>query len=127
MAANGEIIALETLKADSTQTLLASNSSTSSEYSAVVDRAHVPTTTDIPISLSSILTIRPALDPNGTAEPTTTDASLTDNSNTQTSSDSIMSAQSYQTAQSFIQRSTTMMKGVQHQLGDSPRTISLLI
>ncbi|KAG1876569.1 hypothetical protein DFJ58DRAFT_721033 [Suillus subalutaceus] len=88
------------------------------EYSAVVDRAYVPTTTDIPISLSSILTIRPALDPNGTAEPTTPGASLTDNSNTPTSSNSIMSAQGYQTAQSFIQCSTSVTKGVQHQLGD---------
>ncbi|KAG1852620.1 kinase-like domain-containing protein [Suillus tomentosus] len=91
---------------DSTQPLLVSNSSTLSEYSAAVDRAHVPTTTDdMPTSLSSIITIRPALDPNGTAEPTTP------GSNTPTSSDSIMSAQSYQTAQSSIQCSTTATKG----------------
>lgn len=97
---------------DSTQPLLVSNSSTLSEYSPVVDRAHVPTTADdIPTSLSSILTIRPALDPNGTAEPITPGASFTDNSNTPTSSASIMSAQSYQTAQSSIQCSTTATKG----------------
>ncbi|KAG1800998.1 kinase-like domain-containing protein [Suillus plorans] len=91
---------------DSTQPLLVSNSSTLSEYSAAVDQAHVPTTTDdMPTSLSSIITIRPALDPNGTAEPTTP------GSNTPTSSDSIMSAQSYQTAQSSIQCSTTATKG----------------
>ncbi|KAG1823017.1 kinase-like domain-containing protein [Suillus variegatus] len=91
---------------DSTQPLLVSNSSTLSEYSAAVDRAHVPTTTDdIPTSLSSIITIRPALDPNGTAEPTTP------GSNTPTSSDSIMSVQSYQTAQSSIQCSITATKG----------------
>lgn len=105
MAANGH-------SGDSTQPLLVSNSSTLSEYSTVVDWGHVPTTTDdIPTSLSSILTIRPVLDPNGTAEPTTPGASLTDNSNTPTSSDSIMSAQSYQTAQSSIQCSTMATKG----------------
>ncbi|KAG2143412.1 kinase-like domain-containing protein [Suillus bovinus] len=105
---------------DSTQPLLVSNSSTLSEYSAVVDWAHVPTNTDdVPTSLSSILTIRPALDPNGTAEPTTPGASLTDNSNTPTSSDSIMSAQSYQTAQSSIQFSTTATKG-HSSIGSSP-------
>ncbi|KAG2035456.1 kinase-like domain-containing protein [Suillus americanus] len=87
---------------DSTQPLLVSNSSTLSEYSA---------TDDTPTSPSSVLTIRPALDPNGTAEPTTPGASLTDNSNTPTNSDSIMSAQSYQTAQSSIQCSTTATKG----------------
>ncbi|KAG2052138.1 kinase-like protein [Suillus hirtellus] len=91
---------------DSTQPLLVSNSSTLSEYSATVDRTHVPTTTDdMATSLSSIITIRPALDPNGTAEPTTPGSS------TPTSSDSIMSAQSYQTAQSSIQCSTTATKG----------------
>ncbi|KAG1872257.1 hypothetical protein F4604DRAFT_1681357 [Suillus subluteus] len=70
----------------STQPLLVSNSSTLSlVYNAVVDRAHVPTTTDdIPISLFSILTIRPTLDPSGTAEPTAPCASLTDNGNTPT-------------------------------------------
>lgn len=94
---------------DSTQPLLVSNSSTLSEYSA---------TDDIPTSPSSVLTIRPALDPNGTAEPTTPGASLTDNSNTPTNSDSIMSAQSYQTAQSSIQCSTTATKG--HSSIDSP-------
>lgn len=104
---------------DSTQPLLVSNSSTLSEYSTSVIRAHVPTTADdIPTSLSSILTIRPALNPNGTAEPITPGASLTDNSNTPTGSDSILSAQSYQTAQSSIQYSTTATKG--HSSIDSP-------
>lgn len=107
---------------NSTQPLLVSNSSTLSEYSTTVVRAHTPTATDaIPPSLSSILTIRPVLDPNRTAEPVTPGTSLTDNSNSPTSGDSIMSVQSYQTAQSSLQLSTAAMKG--HSSMSTPPTL----
>ncbi|OAX40752.1 kinase-like protein [Rhizopogon vinicolor AM-OR11-026] len=97
---------------NSTQPLLANNSSTLSEYSTADTRDHVSTATDaIPPYLSSILTVRPALDPNATAEPIVPGTSLTDDNDPPTSGNSILSVQSYQTAQSSFQLSITATKG----------------
>ena len=96
---------------NSTQPLLINNSSVLSAYSATDVGANAPTATDTLPYLSSILTVRPALDPNATAEPIMLDTSLTDNNGPPASGDSILSVQSYQTAQSSIQLSTVATKG----------------
>ncbi|OJA09145.1 hypothetical protein AZE42_02317 [Rhizopogon vesiculosus] len=97
---------------NSTQPLLANNSSTLSEYSTTDARDRVSTATDaIPPYLSSILTVRPALDPNATAEPIMPGTSLTDDNDPPMSGNSMLSVQSYQTAQSSFQLSITATKG----------------
>ncbi|KIJ61262.1 hypothetical protein HYDPIDRAFT_97020 [Hydnomerulius pinastri MD-312] len=93
--------------------LLNTTSSTYSDYSTTVVRGHASNATDtVPPSLSSILTIRPSLDPNATPDPITPGAaSSNDDSSTPTSSDSILSVQTYHTAQSSVPSTTAATKG----------------
>ncbi|KAI0087607.1 kinase-like protein [Irpex rosettiformis] len=79
----------------SARPLLDSISSAQSEYSTTVIRAH-PSTDTMPSSLSSILTIRPTQNPNGSDDLTS--RPLATGPNAPTPSDSIVSIESYHTA-----------------------------
>ncbi|KAI0370863.1 kinase-like protein [Pilatotrama ljubarskyi] len=92
---------------NSAQPLIDSTSSTYSDYSTTVIRGHSPAYTDTaPPSLSSILTIRPSPNPNGsddlTSHPLATGAHGPTPSTTTaaTASDSMLSIESYHTASS---------------------------
>ncbi|EIW56655.1 kinase-like protein [Trametes versicolor FP-101664 SS1] len=91
---------------NSAQPLIDSTSSTYSDYSTTVIRGHSPAYTDAPPSLSSILTIRPSPNPNGSDDlnghplatgahgPTPTTTTIP------TPSDSMLSIDSFHTASS---------------------------
>lgn len=98
---------------NSTSPLLNTTSSTFPDYSTTVVRGHAGNATEsVSPSLSSVLTIRPCLDPNATSDPITPGAtSSTDDSITPTTSDSILSAQTYRTAQSSVPSTTRATKG----------------
>ncbi|OSD03678.1 kinase-like protein [Trametes coccinea BRFM310] len=90
---------------NSAQPLLDSTSSTYSEYSTTVIKGHSANHTDnTPPSLSSILTIRPSPNPNGsddlTSHPLATGAHAPTPTTTTAASDSMLSIESYHTASS---------------------------
>lgn len=85
---------------DSAQPLLDSTSSTYSDYSTTVIRGHSATYTDVPPSLSSILTIRPSPSPNGSDDLTEHPLAVGPHAPTPTSTDSMISIESYHTASS---------------------------
>ncbi|KAH7911799.1 kinase-like domain-containing protein [Hygrophoropsis aurantiaca] len=119
---------------NSTQPLLSAISSTYSDYSTTVVRAHGQSATDtVPPSLSSILTIRPSPDPNAEpATPGTFSGSATSESSadahastgtgdassggesaspTSVAADSILSMQTYHTAHSSLVSIAAATKG----------------
>ncbi|KIJ18167.1 hypothetical protein PAXINDRAFT_167426 [Paxillus involutus ATCC 200175] len=97
---------------NSTSPLLNTTSSTYSDYSTTVIRLAAGNATDtVPPSFSSVLTIRPSLDPNETPDPITPGAaSSADDSSTPTSPDSMLSAKTYHTAQSSVPSTTAATK-----------------
>ncbi|KAI0752201.1 kinase-like protein [Fomes fomentarius] len=91
---------------NSAQPLIDSTSSTYSDYSTTVVRGHSVNYTDtVPPSLSSIMTIRPSPNPNGsddlTSHPIATGAHGP-TPTTSTTSESLLSIESYHTASSSI-------------------------
>ena len=86
---------------NSAQPLIDSTSSTYSDYSTTVIRGHSPTYTDAaPPSLSSILTIRPSPNPNGSDDLTEHPLAVGAHAPTPTTTDSMLSIESYHTASS---------------------------
>ncbi|EPQ55780.1 kinase-like protein [Gloeophyllum trabeum ATCC 11539] len=87
-----------TTRGDSAQPLIDDSSSLYSEYSTTVIRSH-PHTPSEPPSLSSILTIRPSPDPNGSPSPIPGGAQ---SAFTTPGESSLLSIESYRTARSSI-------------------------
>ncbi|TBU30942.1 kinase-like protein [Dichomitus squalens] len=86
---------------NSAQPLIDSTSSSYSDYSTTVVRGHSPTYTDAaPPSLSSILTIRPSPNPNGSDDLTDHPLAVGAHAPTPTTTDSMLSIESYHTASS---------------------------